>query len=328
MLAGALSTLASLALCQVTVSDGNGRYYHQKASEHEVQLTFLSGDSTNATAYSGALEVPASVLLADGRQHPVSGLTPMACAYCSGLTQVSLAEGITTIGMGAFSDCTGLTSVSLPSTLTMLRDLAFYRDSALLQVQLPAVRRIGAGSFAYCLQLDSVAMQTGTRAIARRAFYHCSALQAVTIPGTVNAIGEYAFAYSGLQQVVMEGAPVSITRDVFEGVDIGRCRLVVPSDQLEAYREADVWQDFLIVDGGYEDLTPIGDDDAADSYSLAVNGEELSITANGDAPVLLYDLAGRRIAVAASGSGEHRYMLSRGKAYIVRCGRSTQTIML
>lgn len=326
LLAGVITALASLASAEV-VTDANGYRYYISADGRAASLTYLATDSTNATAYMDELIVPATVKV-DGRSIAVTGLTNLACGQCSQLTSVSLPEGVTSIGLGVFSDCTALREVSLPSTLTTLHDLAFYRDSSLLQMDVPAAtRRIGASAFAYCCQLDSVGMEQGLHSIARQAFYYCPSLQSVYIPGTVSAIGEYAFAYAtSLSQIMVEGDPIAITPDVFEGVDVSACRLIVPSDQVEAYREADVWCDFQIIDGGYEGLPELTDEEDS-LFDYSIHGEELWLNVKGDAPALVYDLTGRRIAVAASHSGETHISLTRGQ-YIIRCGKTSKVILL
>ena len=176
------------------------------------------------------------------------------------------------------------------------------------------------------------------KSIAQHAFYYCTALNEVLIPGSVDQIGEYTFAYcTGLTKVQMEGVPIAITEDVFEGVDVSACTLVVPTDQVEAYKEAEVWRNFNIVDGGYEDLHEVFDDELLPSFEMKVVGTVLYLNVIGDAPVLVYNLQGQRIAVAASHSGEHRIPLSHGREhriplsrgqYIIKCGKESRIIAI
>ena len=321
--------LMPAAMCFAEVpTDVSGKHYRLDEQRQTAELSYLSYDSLNAEAYSGALDVPAEVE-ADGATYRVTGVTPFACVYCEGLSSVTLPEGVTHIGFGAFSDCAGLESVSLPASLTTLGDWAFYRDGALQQASVPeAVRRVGAAAFAFCTSLAKVEMPRGVKSIAQHAFYYCTALNEVLIPGSVNQIGEYTFAYcTALTKVQMEGVPIAITEDVFEGVDVSACTLVVPTDQVEAYKEAEVWRNFNIVDGGYEDLHEVFDDELLPSFEMKIVGTVLYLNVIGDAPVLVYNLQGQRIAVAASHSGEHRIPLSRGQ-YIIKCGRESRIIAI
>ena len=317
------------AMCFAEVqADVNGKHYRLDERQQTAELTYLSYDSLNVDAYRGALDVPA-VIGTNGAQYRVTGVTPFACVYCEGLTSVYLPEGVIRIGFGAFSDYPNLASVSLPTSLTTLGDWAFYRDGALQQATVPeAVKRVGAATFAFCTSLAKVEIPRGVKSIAQHAFYYCTALQEVLIPGSVDQIGEYTFAYcTGLTKIMMEGVPIAITEDVFEGVDVSACTLVVPTDQVEAYKEAEVWRNFNIVDGGYDDLHEVFDDEVLPSFEMRVLGTTLYLNVIGDAPVLIYNLQGQRIAVAASHSGEHRIPLSRGQ-YIIKCGRESRIIAI
>ena len=44
---------------------------------------------------------------------------------CTGLTSVTIPEGVTTIGKAAFQGCTGLTTVTIPSTVTTINNHVF-----------------------------------------------------------------------------------------------------------------------------------------------------------------------------------------------------------
>jgi len=327
IVAGIMLMPAAMCFAEVQ-TDVDGRHYHIDEKRKTAELTYLSYDSLNADAYRGQLDVPADIAV-NGSKYPVTGVTPFACVYCEGLTSVNLPEGVTRIGFGAFSDCSNLESVSLPASLTTLGDWAFYRDGSLQQVSVPeATRRVGACTFAFCTSLSKVEMPRGVKSIAQHAFYYCSSLQEVLIPGSVDQIGEYTFAYcTNLTKIQLEGWPIAITEDVFEGVDVSSCTLVVPTDQVEAYKEADVWKDFNIVDGGYEDLKEVEGDELLPSFEMKVIGEVLYLNAIGDAPALVYNLQGQRIAVAASHSGENRIALSRGQ-YIIKCGKESRIIAI
>ena len=321
--------LMPAAMCFAEMqTDVNGNHYRLDEQRQTAELTYLSYDSLNVDAYRGVLDVPAEVQV-DGAQYRVTGVTPFACVYCDDLKSVTLPEGVTHVGFGAFSDCPNLMDVSLPTSLTTLGDWAFYRDGALQEANMPeAVRRVGAATFAFCTGLAKVEIPRGMKSIAQHAFYYCTALNEVVIPGSVDQIGEYTFAYcTGLTKVQMEGVPIAITEDVFEGVDVSACTLVVPTDQVEAYKEAEVWRNFNIVDGGYEDLHEVFDDEMLPSFEMKVVGTTLYLNVIGDAPVLVYNLQGQRIAVAASHSGEHRIPLSHGQ-YIIKCGRESRKISL
>ena len=77
-----------------------------------------------------------------------SGLTLLVHTWCSGLTSVTMPEGVTVIGEGAFQGCTGLTNVKIPETVTRIRGFAFYQCSGLTKVVIPeSVAHIGYSAF-------------------------------------------------------------------------------------------------------------------------------------------------------------------------------------
>lgn len=320
-----LMLAASLSVFATDIVSSGQLYYHLDEQSHSAQLTYMAYDSTNVQAYTGQVIVPATIDVG-GQQHAVVGVSPLACVYCSGLSSITLPEGLTQVGFGAFSDCSQLHTVSLPSSLTTLGDWAFYHDGALTSLQLPTLLgRVSACAFGFCTALADVSLPAQLQAIAPQAFYFCSSLQQLSLPASVDQIGEYAFAYcSSLQQFSLYDAPIAITPDVFEGVDVSQVRLVVPTDQLQAYRQAEVWNRFQIVDGGYDAL-PSVDVPSRILYNMYLSGSVLHLTPLADAPVFVYDLEGHRVAIAPTHSGETQVSLAPG-TYLLRCGKQSQKI--
>lgn len=67
---------------------------------------------------------------------------------------VTIPEGVTKIGNGAFQGCTGLTSVTIPEGVTEIGVFAFYDCTGLISVTIPAdVKEIGMDAFTHCPNL-------------------------------------------------------------------------------------------------------------------------------------------------------------------------------
>lgn len=87
---------------------------------------------------TGALEVPATVTH-DGNTYAVVAVGDYAFRQCTGLTSVTLADGIATVGGSAFYACSGITTLSLPASVTTVGAAAFSLLSALADVWMWAV---------------------------------------------------------------------------------------------------------------------------------------------------------------------------------------------
>ena len=69
---------------------------------------------------------------------------------CSGLTSVTIPEGVTSIEEDAFRNCSGLTSISIPESVTNIGKCAFY-GAGLTAVTIPKkVTGIGENAFYLC----------------------------------------------------------------------------------------------------------------------------------------------------------------------------------
>ena len=109
------------------------------------------------------------------------------------ITSVTIKEGVTAVGVGAFYSCVGLTTVKLPNSLTEVRELAFCGCISLESITIPEnVKTIGAGAFSVCKELQSVSIPYGIETIGDMAFY-MTWLTRVRIPSTVTYLGVLAF---------------------------------------------------------------------------------------------------------------------------------------
>ena len=86
----------------------------------------------------------------------VTSIGYCAFYYCTGLTSVTIPEGVTSIGDSAF-DCAGLTSVTIPEGVTSIGYDAFYNCYGLTSVTIPSsVTSIGSWAFYCCSGLTTV----------------------------------------------------------------------------------------------------------------------------------------------------------------------------
>jgi len=175
-----------------------------------------NGTSITITKYrgtGGAVIIPSSI---DSK--PVTTIGDYAFSFRTGLTNVTILNGVTAIGANAFYGCYKLTSVIIPSGVTAIGAGAFNSCFGLTSVTLPSgVTSIGAHAFSSCFKLTSVTIPSSVTSIGAGAFSACTGLTSVTILGSVTSIGDTAFvSCTKLTRILFVGnAPTSFGRRVF-----------------------------------------------------------------------------------------------------------------
>ena len=126
---------------------------------------------------------------------------------CSGLTSVTIGNGVTSIGYDAFCGCSGLTSITIPNSVTSIGSSAFFYCSGLTSVTIVnGVTSIGSSAFKSCSGLTSISIPNSVTSIGYDAFRGCSGLTSISIPNSVTSIGSSAFyGCSGLTSITFNG---------------------------------------------------------------------------------------------------------------------------
>lgn len=95
---------------------------------------------------------------------------------------VTVPEGVTAIGKGAFADLVDLTAVRLPDGLRTVGEYAFAGCTGLGEVNLPeGVEEIGAGAFTGCGMLTAVTLPKSLKKLGREAFRDCARLTEINV---------------------------------------------------------------------------------------------------------------------------------------------------
>ena len=179
------------------------------SSTTKFQATYSGGQTYSA-------ECDSNTTLTSGDTHP-SGYE------YSAMTSAVIESCITAIGENAFRSCSGLTSVTIPNSVTS----------------------IGGTAFIYCYSLSSIDIPTSVTSIYSSAFKYCSALASVTIPSSVTWIGREAFNYCrGLTSITcLATTPPSLGgSNIFNQTN--NCPIYVPSSSVNAYKSANVWNNY------------------------------------------------------------------------------------
>ena len=93
----------------------------------------------------------ASVIPNDGS---ITSIGDGAFRYCSGLTSITLPDGVTSIGDSAFEECFDLINITIPDSIMSIGREAFYGCDSLTSITIPdSVTNIKTDAFEDCLAL-------------------------------------------------------------------------------------------------------------------------------------------------------------------------------
>ena len=121
----------------------------------------------------------------------VTSIGDCAFEYRSSLSSVSIPDSVTSIGNSAFENCTNLTSVSVPDSVTVIGKQAFKGCLKLADDSgMVIIKNI---VFDCKKDVSSVSIPSNVTVISDSAFEYCKSLTSVSVPDSVTSIGNSVF---------------------------------------------------------------------------------------------------------------------------------------
>ena len=252
-------------------------YYNLNTSKKTATVTYQSMDENYPDMT--VVNIPATVTY-DGVTYTVTAVGQNAFKDCLNITSVTLPDGITDIARFAFRMC-GFTSLSIPKSLKTMAYDAFFGCDKITSLTWNAVKcddfeyaspweYAGVG-YSATAPIASVVFGEGVQRIPAYLFARSEALSSVTIPNSVTSIGESAFTECvNLSAIYNYGeTPANAYSDSFDGVNKSTCKLYVPMNSINLYKNAPVWKEFYLI-SAIEDMQAIEDAEADNVRSAKV----------------------------------------------------------
>lgn len=175
----------------------------------------VSGNKiTGLTDYGKSLTVLNIPSVIDG--NGVTSIGVDAFSGCTGLTSITIPDSVTSIGSSAFRGCKGLTSIS--GSATNVSTVAKQAKPTSFTVNITSGTSIDGSAFLDCTGLTSVTIGNGVTSIGGSAFDGCTRLTNITIPDSVTSIGDTTFSScTGLTSVTIGKGVTSIGDGAFGG---------------------------------------------------------------------------------------------------------------
>lgn len=181
------------------------------------------------------------------------------------------------IGQYAFYNCNGLQSVDV-SNVDSIGTQAFYNCPALTEASLGnELKDLGTKAFQSCGNLKNVKIGNSLSTIGGEAFKGCGNLERFHVGNQLDSIGAKAFeGCVNMKKFVSETiTPPACGERALIDIEKWVCMLYVPQSGIDAYRNADQWKEFILINDNHSEANGEG----ADHYSIIDDNSYINSTA-------------------------------------------------
>ena len=142
---------------------------------------------------------------------------------CLSLENVTIENGVDTIGTSAFRGCSNITSFTFPSTLVT----------------------INGNAFNGCTSVEEFVLPNGLETIGDAAFSGCGKVTTIDLPSSVESIGASCFQYCGkLASIIVRATtPPTCGSSILYG-SLNTGKIYVPAASVEDYKAASGWSSY------------------------------------------------------------------------------------
>lgn len=134
------------------------------------------------------------------------------------ITEVTIKDGVTSIGNYAFYNCSEIKTVTIEGDTTSIGEYAFSNCDSLTAVNMSdGVTTINQYAFSGCDGLETIELGCSVKTIGYSAFRNCSKLTSVTFPEALSTIDMWAFSdKTKIETICYEG-----TQDQYKEISVG-----------------------------------------------------------------------------------------------------------
>lgn len=168
-----------------------------------LDIVTVDFDGTNRCAtikgfvkdYAGEVYIPEKLIeLKYQRECLVTSISKYGFRNHTGMTAITLPEGVSKLDEYTFYQCTSLKRATLPKSLRIIGQQCFDQCTALAEIVIPeGVTEIQDWAFSGCSSLKRIVLPNSVTTMGQQVFRECRALEEIVLPRSIETMGDYMF---------------------------------------------------------------------------------------------------------------------------------------